>query len=543
MFFIGRPKQPVLFVILLLAVTFTVLSPCLQSGFLADWDDGSYLLENPRVRSLSSENIADIFQSTVLDTYVPLTVLSFAVEYHFFDYDPFVYHLNNLLLHLAVTLGVFLLAQRLGFPFWAAWAGALLFGIHPLRVESVAWVTERKDVLYAFFYVAALNFYWEYLRSEKKLFFGITVGLGLLSLLAKPMALSLPLILLLLDWYAERPLRLQVVGEKCVFFIYIIPLTWLTYSGFMRNPICNPDEALLSWVWTFMFYIRQFFMPIILTPDYSIPRPVSLAHVQYSASILALLILLGLVWRFRSRRELVFAILFYLFSIFFLLRFDLGKDYCFVADRFMYLPSLGLCLWLGSGIYHGVFNWSARIGVRFSVLLIIIIIFTALGLKTYRQAWLWNSELTLWNHVLRHNPRSSAGLINRGCFFSAQGKRKAALRDFKKATEMYPHMAKAWYNLGNIHKENGRWRKALRCYNKVLDIEPDYIKVYNNRAIVYDRMGLFHLAINDFSTVIKLNPDNIKAYYNRGLFYRERGMENQAQADFQHARQMRYVMP
>jgi len=536
MFSGAHPRRTVLTVALLLVIVFAVLSPCLESGFFPFWDDGMYLLGNPQVRSLSAKNIVNIFRTTVLDTYVPLTVLSFAVEYHFFGFDPFVYHLNNLFLHLAVTLGVFILARQMGFSFWAAWTGALLFGIHPMRVESVAWITERKDVLYACFYIAALNVYWGYLQSGRRSLFWITAGLGFLSLLAKPMALSLPLILLVLDWYARRSWRPGVLIEKAVLLIYIVPLTWITYTAFIRNPIRNLDGAFLSWIWSFLFYLRKFLWPLFLTPDYYIPQPVSLAHIEYSGSVLVFFLLLALAWRWRADRALGLAVLFYFCSIFFLLRFDIRQDYCFVADRFMYLPSLGICLWLGGKVRdlcHRRPTW----------LWVVAAVFLLLAIKSYWQGRLWKNNLVFWNYVIRHNPQSYAGYGNRGHIYRGLNQKDLALAEFKKSTDLYPHLAVGWEAQGNILQEAGHWPQALACYNKVIDIEPNNIKVYNKRAIVYRRMGRLDLAIKDLSTAIELNPRDPDPYETRGRLYREMGREKQAIADFRRAAKARNGRP
>ena len=191
-------------VVLLLVIL--AFSPSLFNGFIKN-DDPTHLLENVTLRALTFENFRAMFQSIVNVTYIPLTTASFAMEYHFFGYNPFIYHLDNLLLHLGVIVCVFIFLQRLSLSVVAAGIGALFFGIHPLRVESVAWITERKDVLYGFFYMLAILQYWDYAKSGKKQFYFLSLLWGFLSILAKPMALSLPLILLLCDWWMRRGWR------------------------------------------------------------------------------------------------------------------------------------------------------------------------------------------------------------------------------------------------------------------------------------------------------------------------------------------------
>jgi len=332
--------------ILILAVTFISFSASLNNEF-TNWDDDFHLTENFVVQSIDFENIVHIFKNSVQSTYIPLTIFSFALEYHFFKLNPFIYHLNNLLLHLGVVTLIYLFSLRMGLAPLAAGLGALLFGIHPMHVESVAWVTERKDVLYAFFYMMALCTYMNYLEGKQKRFYLLTLFFGLLSILAKPMALSLPLVLLVCDWFKKKKLTLKVFLEKVPFILYIIPITWITYSLNARMPGESIQEALILWIWSFSFYIQKFFLPINLNPFYLWPEPIGITHLPYLGSLMVFLLCMLLLYIFRKQRWYVFALVFYFFSIFFLLRFDKGAEPQIVADRYMYMPSVGFCLLFG----------------------------------------------------------------------------------------------------------------------------------------------------------------------------------------------------
>ncbi len=235
---------------LILILVILAFLPSLFNGFIKN-DDPTHLLENVTLRALTFENIRAMFQSIVNVTYIPLTTASFAIEYHFFGYNPFIYHLDNLLLHLGVVVCVFVFLQRLGLSVLAAGMGALIFGIHPLRVESVTWITERKDVLYGFFYMLAVLQYWDYAKSGKRNSYLLSLIFGFLSILAKPMALSLPLILLLCDWWMGRGWKRNIFFEKIPYAVIIIPITWITYALNARNPIQSVGEAILLWVWCF----------------------------------------------------------------------------------------------------------------------------------------------------------------------------------------------------------------------------------------------------------------------------------------------------
>jgi len=268
---LSSPKIRIfIFLTVILTVVFFSYVPTLDNDFVL-WDDDMHLLENISVRVLDFEHVGDIFKSTVNKIYIPLTTLSFAIEYHFFEYDPFVYHLDNLLLHLGVVAFIFWLGLRLGLPIAGSGIAALLFGIHPMHVESVAWVTERKDALYSFFYMAALLSYCRYLDFTKSTpsfqirksyrLLVLSAVFGILSILAKPMALSLPLILLLFDWFHRRKITGAAIFEKVPVTVAIAGITWISYVGHARIPGKNIVEGLLIWPWTFVFYLRQFLFP------------------------------------------------------------------------------------------------------------------------------------------------------------------------------------------------------------------------------------------------------------------------------------------
>ena len=535
----AQKRFSILLVGLILAVTASAFSPCLQNDFLSEWDDNVHLTGNPLVRSLSLANIKEIFLQYVNGTYNPLTILSFALEYHFFRYDPFVYHLNNILLHLGVTALVFVFARQAGLSWWAAALASLLFGIHPMHVESVAWVTERKDVLYAFFYMSALCVWWRYLDSGKLTLFAATFLLGLLSMLAKPMALSLPWILLLVDRLHGRKFTRRVFLEKIPFLLYAIPLTAITYWVHMRVPGQDPLEAVLLWAWSLVFYIRQFFLPFVLIPLYPVPEPVAFSQIDYGISVSAAAALIYLLWRFRHHRFVSFAGLFFLGSVFFLLRYDTTVDVSFVADRFMYLPSLGFCLLLGAAGERAL-AWGRARG-RMRVLGVTVAIFALIAagaVKTYHQCGVWKNGITLWAYVIRQNEASALAYNNRGCAYMDLGKNNLALQDFNQAIRLDPREAKSYYNKGNLYKKIGLLKKALGNYNQAVSIEPGYLFVYNNRGGVYSRLGNYRAAILDFDRAIYLNPNDPKHYYNRGLTYYRMKRPDLAAQDFERAREM-----
>ena len=395
-------KPRVLFFGFILALVFFVFSPCLKAGFLKYWDDDFHLTKNLQCFSLSTRNIFNIFHSKVNQTYIPLTISSYAIEYHFVGLNPFVFHLDNILLHLMVVGLVWILALRLGLSPIQAGGSALIFAIHPMHVESVAWITGRKDLLYSIFYLLALIKYTEYLSHHNFKTYALSLVFAVLSILAKPMALSLPWILWLIDGHYKRPRDFNLIVDKIPFAVLIAPLAWQTYFLHARIPQMMGLKNILIWLWSLTFYIQKFFFPTVLIPLYNLPQPVTIASPDYWQAILIAILCLFLVYRFRQNTWLRWAFLFYIGSIFFLMRYD-DVDVSIVADRYMYLPSVGFCLFLG--IYYGkLWHYVNRNQkqLKIPVCIISVLLLTSMIFKTYHQSRLWQNDFRFWNYVIAH---------------------------------------------------------------------------------------------------------------------------------------------
>jgi len=482
-------------------------------------------------------NIKNIFTGTVNKTYIPLTIFTFALEYHFFGYNPFVFHLNNLILHLAVVVLIFWFARQIGLSPKASAFGALLFGIHPMHVESVAWVTERKDVLYAFFYLLALNFYWRYLSHRKATDYIFTIVWGILSMLAKPMALSLPLAFFVCDWWKNRKWNWAVVLDKIPHLLYIIPMGWITYIQHARIPGKeNLWEAVLIWIWTLTFYIKKFVFPVILLPLYDLPKPVSLSNPHYLFAIAILALLIFAVIRLRKNKLFLLALIYYFVSIFFLLRYDEGFDLCIVADRFMYLPSLGICFFLGVLLEKLLRNLEHFQGTPKRIMIAGVVgLFLLLGTKSFLQMRIWANGFVLWDYVLSKSPSNFIAYRSRGIEYYERKDLVNALADYNKAITLGKDYYYTFLNRGNLLRDQGDYPRAIEDYNQVLVYDSQDADAYNNRGIVYHLLGQLKLALADFNKAISIKPDYVKAYSNRGLIYTNLGQLELAMADYNKA--------
>ncbi len=544
----------------ILVVAFACYLPILKGEFLL-WDDDVHLVENTQVRGLDAEHLKEMFTATINGVYIPLTTLSFAIEYYFFGYNPFVYHLDNVLGHLVVVMLVFALGARLGLTMLGAGIAALLFGVHPMHVESVAWVTERKDVLYAVFYMAALVSYLRYLRGKKYSWFLFSMGLGLLSMLAKPMALSLPLIFLLLDWWEKRPWDWRILTEKIPLCIFIAVLGWITYTAHARIPGEGLAQGILVLSWTFIFYLRQFIFPIFSVAIFRLPQPVLWSNPEYLLSLIALIFLVIAVIRWQRHRWFAFAVLFYFLSIFFLLRLDAMKDTNVVADRFMYLPSIGFSVLLGYGVEQWWRKWNKKVLSRGLLIFGLTFAMTIISLKTFRQCYVWQDTISLWRHQLKYFPNEPIALNN---LATALGKTK----EFKDAQQRYRQIMSlnladiqqglskkavesvrridylrhlyqiaiqadsdfkdAHYNLGKLYDALGRYPEAVAAYQAALAVDPSFKDVHVGLGDLYVNIADAPNAIYAYDQAIRLHPKDEDLYINVVRAYTQAIAQNPA---------------
>ena len=498
----SRPSDVRLYLLSLLLIVSVVYLPSLKNNF-TNWDDKANLLDNLQVKSLSLSNIQWMFSSTVEETYVPLTILSFAAEYHFFKFNPFIYHLDNLLLHLIVTMIIFYLGRQMGLSGRASFFTALIFGVHPMHTETVAWVTERKGLLYSTFFLLAWYSYGRYFLENNKRCYGLSLFFGLLSILAKPMAMSLPLILFLYDWFKGRKFNVMLLIEKIPFFLYIIPLAWLTYRLHVRIPVHDFIGSGLTWLWTLTFYIFQFIFPWRLTLLYELPKPLSILNYPYWLSILMVIGLIICFKRFHKNRWVTFGFLYYFLSIFYLLRYD-AYDHCIVADRYLYLPSLGFCILSGYLIDQGFDKFSLKILNRIYRGIIIGIILL-LSFKSYNQSKIWNGGINLWLHDQKIYPMSFNAYYNLAQSYLEHGDVSRARQCYLKASSLNPSDEGPYVNLGLLENQQGHFQEALRYYKEALRVNPRSVEAYNNLGSLYLDQASLSLAEENFRLACRYN--------------------------------------
>lgn len=523
----------------ILVLTFVAYVPSLGNDFTT-WDDNVYVTENPLVQH---PDLRAILTTPVAGNYHPLTMASLALNYRISGLNPSSYHWLNLLLHIANTALVFFFIWKLSQGrFWTTVVVSLLFGIHPMHVESVAWIAERKDVLYAFFYLLGLIAYLEFLERRQLPWLGAAWLAFVLSVASKPSAIVFPIALLAIDYLRRRPIGTAVLLEKAPFFLVSIAGGILTLKaqqslGAMAYQ-WGPFKKLQLAAHGIVMYVVKLFAPVQLSAIYPYPSAASrwLAP-KYAWSLAAVAVLVPLaVYLFRRVRVALFGIAFFLIHVVLVLQF-LTVGGAVFADRYTYLPYIGLTLMLAWWLDERSAGAAARLPLRPVLAAVVLLLVPVSVYGTWERCRVWKDTSTLWDDTIRKYPNGSAdAYINRAAYRYRYEKRLVdAVSDYDHALAMNPGLPRIWVTKGNILAELGRNDSALACYDRALAIQPGFAEALNNRGGVEFRTGNLARSLADLTKAIELDPGYRDAYANRAAAYATAGEYEKAMADSRRA--------
>jgi tetratricopeptide (TPR) repeat protein len=469
-----------------------------------------------------------------LEQYYPLTGTTFWIDNHLWGDLTLPYHLENIWLHAGSSLLLALLLSRLQVP--GAFLAAVLFATHPIMVESVAWITERKNVLSLFLFLAALNTssgftsWSSYPQKNLRIAFALTFILFLTSLLAKASAIVFPVAFLLISWWKK---------ERLTFKHDFLPMIPFFITGALIVSQVNTLEAKMvaaaqgvpSLNWPghilvagriFCFYIAKICLPLNLCAVY--PRwKVSTGNGfewLYPTAALSLLALLGFLSKRLGRGPLT-ALLFFSAALTPMLGFIqvAGMHFSFVADRWTYLPSLGIIIPLAAGLQHLGKRPHWRLPVRTLIALIVV----SLSCLTWQRSGIFQSGKTLRTATLTQNPISWKAANNLGTILHKEGNTRQAMALFRTALELKPDFTDAHNNLANSLKYEGDLTGALSSYDQALSLEPTIARTHFNRSTVLARMGRTSDAIDGYLKAIALDPTLIAAHMELGGHFLQTG--------------------
>lgn len=519
-----RPKQskiPFLaFGLLAAIITALVYLPALGNGFV-DWDDQLYIYENKGLALEGLDFLRWAF-SAFASNWHPLTLLTYGAEYSLWGLDPFGYHLVNVIFHSVNTFLVFVLgsmlfgkalgedgqARRTGTIF-AAFIAAIVFGIHPQHVESVAWVSERKDVLSGLFFLLSLIFYIRQAgNSEGRLLYWASFASFVLALSSKPMAITLPAVLLILDFYPLGRLNglkdlKRLLSEKLPFLALIPAAAFLTVwaqhgdDAMATIEVSSMAQRVDVAIRGFAFYLEKLVYPVDLAPFYVRPLEGEFYNHVFFLSLVAIALITGLGIVFWKRRSLAAAWAYYVVTLLPVIGLVQVSDMA-AADRYSYLPSLGPVFFISGVLGMLVSRRPGRL-VPAAVILLPPLVLS--GLLTVRQVAVWKDTVSLWTQEIKVFPTVQAYM-----------KRARAYEDEKRFAE-----AAADYTV--VINNAGEGRSGL----------------YMRRALAWKNAGAARSALSDLSESIKLNPGNFRAYLLRGELLMGSGELAAALADFEKA--------
>jgi tetratricopeptide (TPR) repeat protein len=587
-------------------LTFLFYLPVLHDEFVA-WDDQVFIFDNPQLKALNPTFFHWMWTNLDTGNWVPLSWLSLALDYQIGGWSPWIYHLDNLILHTLNTILVYFVSlqilkislpspqsvppivgvhaplERSAWIASAAGLTALLFGLHPIHVESVAWAAERRDVLCAFFFLLSSLFYLEgnsiptpstpgprinnFGRWKKIL----SLLFFLAALLSKAMAVTLPLVLLILDVWPLGRFRegfKKLITEKYFYFLASLITGTVTYIAQSRAGAMNPTENLpldfrvMNACHSIGFYLMKFVAPLNLVPYY----PLASTHQVFSLSNLGGALVVVTItlacWYFRSHRPYALAAWSYflvtLAPVLGLLQ--IGLQAC--ADRYTYLPSLGIFLLISAALAYGLRdNWVVLV---FSGLALT----ASLGLGTLHQLTIWNNSIALWESTVRFYPDTPLPHANLARAYAIAGKADDALREFEQASSYPPPNAHMHVEIGAVYISKNRvddaiqefweaqnlygtivpadlylylWyayerkddqKNALEALQQSIQVDPDFAEAYSDLGITYWNLKNFGEAEKAFQTACSLDTANPNYLDSLGSFYLKTGQLDAATTCF-----------
>lgn len=548
----------ILSMLAVLVLTAIVFLPSLSNGFV-DWDDQIYIVENNFIRDLSPANLKVFFTREFASTYCPLVMISYALERSLLGQEPFWCHLTNYLAHIAVTASVFLFLYLVSGNIGIAFIASILFGIHPLHVESVAWASERKDLLSALFFMLTLISYERYLKAGKARLYWLGFLFTILSLLSKAMAVTIPFILLLIDYINNRRICARVILEKLPFAGLAVIFGAINFY-FQSSTGATALAADAAFKIYFIsksvpFYISKLAAPIGLSaiyPYYNIGLR-ELAMIKFNMALI-LILLAAVFFSARYSKKIIFGSLFFAITLLPVLKIVPLGD-AFAADRYMYLPSIGIFYLVAVLIMRMMSakgDWSY---ILKNALVFIMVVWTVwLSMAAWQRCRVWKDSESLFLDVARQFPKVPVvnnclgGLYaERGEFaraipylkkavfqntrpdISARAKKnlELAYRQMKareedaslidkggKAGSINRNEAMVFNNLGIEEGRFGNLDGAIGLFRQALEFDPAFADAYNNLGYAYYKKGDTGRALEYFKKALEIDPSHVKAREN-----------------------------
>jgi hypothetical protein len=512
-----------------------------------NYDDDLYVYENQHIlNGLTSDGIIWAFTTPNIGNWLPLTWLSFMLDYQLFGTNPGWMHLVNLLVHLANTLLLFAILKKMTGSLWPSAFVAAAFALHPMHVESVAWVIERKDVLSTLFLLLTLAAYVSYVKKQSIVWYLLTILLFILGLLAKPMLVTMPFILLLLDYWPLKRFSIfnfqlpieknpkskipnlkfaqsfwHLIIEKIPFFALAAAssvITFIVQKGSGAVPDINAlslQNRVANVFLSYAKYIGKMFWP----QDLAVFYPLDVRTIQSWQVVLCVLLMIVvsiLAIRFGRKQKYLFVGWFWFVAALIPVIGLVQSGSQSLADRYTYIPYIGLFIIIAWGLPELLSKWPQR---KMALGISMVIVLTTLGICAHRQVRYWNNSTALLSHAIEVTQNNVLACYNLGITYGELGRHQDAVESYKQAIRIKPDYADAHYNLGVAYGKLGRYQDEIEAYRQAIRIKPDYADAHYNLGVAYGKLGRHQDAVEAYKQTIRIKPDDAGAHYNLGGTY------------------------
>jgi tetratricopeptide (TPR) repeat protein len=528
--------QKIFFAVVLVIITILAYLPAIQCGFI--WDDDAYVTQNTLLTA--PDGLWRIWFSTKQPSqYFPLVFTTFRLEYSIWGLNPRGYHITNILLHAANAILLWLLLRRLSIP--GAWLASAIFALHPVQVESVAWITERKNVLMMLFFLLSLLKWVQFIEESEKRralrFYVLSLLFYALSLLSKTTACTMPAALILILWMKHIPLKIKQLLQVAPYFLLGLAMGILTiwweqiHQSTARLPLgLTPVDRLLLASRALWFYISKLILPLQLCfsyPQWKIDANDPLQYVW----LFGCLIIAWSIWQWRNQlgRKAVAAVIFFPVMLFPMLGFFslYTFQYTYVADHYQYVACIGLiALVVGAGC-----RWAHQFGktAKSVATIAAACILLVLGTLTWQKTHIYKNLETLWRDTLDKNPNSFLASNNLGLLLQNKGNFYEAETLYRHTIRINPAYSLAYYNLGNLLQQQGKLNEAISNYRQALELRmPNPFDVHLNLATALAQNKDYEQAVTHLNAALRRKPDSPQVYYNWGIILQKQGKLDEA---------------
>lgn len=502
-----------------------ILAVCLflpTLGFeFTNWDDDIHVTQNPSIQKFSFSNLYQQFLPTTKYMYHPVTMISYMVDWNLAGGKPWMFHFTNILIHSANVLLLYMLLQRLQLSAGIRAFIALLFAVHPLQIEAVSWISGRKDLLYVFFYLTSLIMFQFYRERDDKKLLVISLICFTLSLLSKPAAVTLPVVVVLLEYFRVGSFSKEIISKTILFFV-IATLYLLLFVQTQQSDLIPPIEYYsaiqrgVMVVYSFSFYLWKFLFPFSLSACYAYPDVNGLPIEYFLIPLFSITLIFVVFYYSVDRKKTLLGLLLYALTIVPVLQIIPFHNASLVADRYAYLPMIGLGICVGyatrlkknSEAYDSITLITGKL-----IVLFLSIIMIAISLN---RVFVWENSIVLFTDVIEKNPSLAIAYGNRANAKLLKGDNAGAIVDCNKVLELNPFDGKAYYNKGNAYSQMAKYDSAIYCYEKAIHLGFLNATILYNKGNANFNIGHYDSAIADYDRSLSYSPNKPEVYFNIG---------------------------